>query len=70
LLRGSRYLATLPSLLGAELLRGFAQASPLLPCPAMPMYMVWHQRDHLDPEHRWLREQMDAVVAGIPGLKT
>lgn len=68
-LRGSRYLATLPSLLGAELLHGFAQASPPVHCPAMPMYMVWHQRDHLDPAHRWLREQMDAVVAGIPDLK-
>ena len=69
-LRGSRYLVTLPSLLGVELLRGFTMVTPPLPCPSMSMYMVWHQRDHLDPAHRWLREQLDAVVANITGLKT
>ena len=69
-LRGSTYLTTLPGLLGAELLRGFASVPPPLSCPTMPMYLVWHRRDHLDPAHRWLREQLDAVVESIPGLKT
>lgn len=64
-LRGSRYLATLPSRLGAELLRGFAQCPPPLPTPSLPMYAIWHQRDHLDPAQRWLREQLDAVVADV-----
>lgn len=69
-LRGSRYLATLPSLLGAELLRGFAQAEPPLTCPVLPMYLVWHQRDHRDPAQRWLREQVHVVARAIPGLET
>jgi DNA-binding transcriptional LysR family regulator len=69
-LRNSPYLVTLPSLLGAELLRGFAGVPPPLPCPPLPMYLVWHRRDHLNPAHRWLRGQVDAVVEGIQGLKT
>ncbi|MBI4986133.1 MAG: LysR family transcriptional regulator [Rhodocyclales bacterium] len=68
-LRGSGYLATLPSLLGAGLLQGFAQAAPPLPCPGMPMYVVWHRRDHLDATNRWLRENLDAVVAGVVGTR-
>jgi DNA-binding transcriptional LysR family regulator len=62
-LRGSRFVATLPSLLGAHLLRGLASAEPPLACPAMPMYMVWHRRHQADPAQRWLREQLEAVVA-------
>jgi DNA-binding transcriptional LysR family regulator len=64
-LRGSQYLVTLPSLLGAELLRGFAQSALPLSCPAMPMYMVWHQRDHRDPAHSWLRAELGAVGDGL-----
>lgn len=60
-LRGSRYFVTLPSLLGAELLRGFAQSALPFPCPTMPMYMVWHQRDHRNPAHCWLRTELAAV---------
>ena len=61
-LRGSDLLATLPSLLRVHLLRGLATAPVPLPCPAMPMYMVWHLRHQADPLHRWLREQIEAVV--------
>jgi DNA-binding transcriptional LysR family regulator len=64
-LRGSAYLATLPSMLGADLLRGFDQAAPPMACPTMPMYMVWHQRDHLDAAHRWLREQLLVLTESI-----
>jgi hypothetical protein len=27
------------------------------------MFMVWHQRHQADPMHRWLREELLAVVA-------
>lgn len=57
-LRGSPYLATLPSLVGDELLRGFAQVELPFTVAPMPMYMVWHQRDHRNPAHRWLRETL------------
>jgi DNA-binding transcriptional LysR family regulator len=62
-LRGSDFLATLPGLLRAGLLRGFAAVEPPFPCPPNPMFMVWHQRHQADPMHRWLREELLAVVA-------
>ncbi len=61
-LHGSDLLATLPSLLRLHLLRGLATAPVPLPCPAMPMYLVWHLRHQADPLHGWLREQVEAVV--------
>jgi DNA-binding transcriptional LysR family regulator len=62
-LRGSTSIATLPSLLRAHLLRGFDIGPVPVECPPMPMYMVWHQRHHVDPVHRWLRQQLEMVVA-------
>jgi DNA-binding transcriptional LysR family regulator len=62
-LRGSTFLATLPGLLRASLLRGFATVEPPFPCPPMPMFMVWHQRHQADAMHQWLREELLAIVA-------
>ncbi len=62
-LRGTPRLATLPSLLSRHLLRGFAQAPVPVPCPVMPMYLVWHLRHHDDARHRWLRGQLQACAA-------
>ncbi len=62
-LRESRRLATLPSLLRVDLLRGLAHAEVPLDCPAMPMYMAWHLRHQADPMHLWLRGELEAVVA-------
>lgn len=66
-LRGTPYLATLPSLLSTHLLAGFAMAAPPLTCPPMPMYVVWHLRHQDDPLHRWLREELLGVVAAVVG---
>lgn len=65
-LRGTARLATLPSLLSTHLLKGFDSTEVPLPCPAMPMFLVWHCRHQDDPPHRWLREQLQAVVPGQP----
>ncbi|HUW35809.1 MAG TPA: LysR family transcriptional regulator [Rhodocyclaceae bacterium] len=62
-LAGSPLLATLPSLLRVGLLRGLDSCSVPLPCPSMPMYMIWHQRQRHDPAHCWLRRELEAVVA-------
>jgi DNA-binding transcriptional LysR family regulator len=62
-LRGSSFLVTLPSLLGGELLRDFTQTNLPFACAPMPMYMVWHQRDHRNPAHRWLRDELAALAA-------
>jgi DNA-binding transcriptional LysR family regulator len=63
MLRGGPWLATAPSLLARGALQGLAWADVPLPTPTMPMYLVWHQRHQADPAQRWLREQLEAVVA-------
>jgi DNA-binding transcriptional LysR family regulator len=61
-IRGSQLLATAPGLLQSHLLRDLASAKVPVPCPTMPMYMVWHMRHQDDPAHRWLRAELEAVV--------
>ncbi|MGC1173407.1 LysR family transcriptional regulator [Polaromonas sp.] len=61
-LRGTPLLATVPGLLARHTLQGLVSCPPPLPCPGMPMYAIWHLRYRQDPAHRWLRQQLDAVV--------
>lgn len=61
-LRGSPMLATAPARLASGLLREFASIEPPVPCPRLPMYMIWHARTHHDAAHRWMRQQLEAVV--------
>ena len=63
LVRGGPWLATRPSLLADGALRGLASAPVPVATPAMPMYMVWHQRHQDDPVHRWWRAELESVVA-------
>ncbi len=51
-IRGSALLATVPGMLQSHLLSGLANARVPLPCPTMPMYMVWHMRHQQDPAHQ------------------
>ena len=60
--RGTDLLATVPGLLREHLLRGLADAEVPLPCPTLPMYMIWHLRHQQDAAHRWLRGQIEAVA--------
>jgi DNA-binding transcriptional LysR family regulator len=64
-IRGSQLLATAPGLLQSHLLRDLASAPVPLPCPTMPMYMIWHMRYQLDPAHRWLRAELEALVPAV-----
>ncbi|MBE7941597.1 MULTISPECIES: LysR family transcriptional regulator [Ramlibacter] len=64
-LRGSKLLATAPAGLAHHTLQGFAHAPVPLQCPTLPMYAVWHARYQQDPAHRWLRAQLDEVVAEV-----
>ena len=63
-LRGSPLLATAPGRLGQGLLAEFDSVAPPLPCPRLPMYLVWHARFRDDPAHRWIREAVVAIAAG------
>lgn len=70
-LRGSRMLASMPSLLGGRLMADFAFA----PIPLgqrrqsrlaeLPMYMAWHRRFQDDPAHVWLRRLLDETAAEV-----
>lgn len=62
-LRGSAMLATLPGALRVEALRDFASCEPPFECLALPMYMVWHVRHQHDPLQRWVREELELLVA-------
>jgi DNA-binding transcriptional LysR family regulator len=63
-LRGTARLATLPSLLRANLLRDFActseplDASGAARAGGLTMMMVWQRRADLDPLHRWVRRKL------------
>lgn len=67
---GSALLATAPGLLRSQLMRGLASAKVPVPCPNMPMYMIWHLRHQHDPAHRWLRGQLEAVVGSALAAAT
>lgn len=64
-IQGSDLLATVPGLLQSHLLRGLASVRTPLPCPTMPMYMIWHLRHQHDPAHQWLRGELEQVAAGV-----
>lgn len=61
-LQGSPWLATVPGLLGQTMLRNFASCTLPLPCPSLPMYMLWHLRHQHDPVQRWLRQSLEAIT--------
>jgi DNA-binding transcriptional LysR family regulator len=66
-LRGSQMLASMPSLLAAGVMHGFAHARIPLPSRTrtlaeLPMFMVWHQRYQKDPAHRWVRSQLETIA--------
>lgn len=61
-IQGSALLATVPGLLRTHLMRGLADAEVPVPCPALPMYMIWHLRHQQDAAHRWLRSQLQDIA--------
>ncbi len=61
--RGTALLATVPGLMARQSMAGLESCEPPVACPRMPMYALWHARHQEDAAHRWLREQLIAVVA-------
>jgi DNA-binding transcriptional LysR family regulator len=43
-------------------LLGLKQIAPPLEVPGFSMSMMWHERQHVDPAHAWLRTMMAAVA--------
>jgi DNA-binding transcriptional LysR family regulator len=46
-------------------LKGLASSPLPLETQTLSMYMIWHQRDHDDPAHRWLRKRVIDTVNSI-----
>ena len=44
---------------------GLVTMPPPLALPKFQIAVAWHERDHDDPPHRWLREQLLAVAADV-----
>ena len=61
-IRGTDLLTTVPGLMREHLMRGLHDAEVPVPCPTMPMYMIWHLRHHQDMAHRWLRRQIEDIA--------
>jgi DNA-binding transcriptional LysR family regulator len=62
-IQGTPLLATVPGLLQKTILSELASTQVPLPCPKLPMYMIWHLRHQHDAGHQWLR----GLVGGIAG---
>ena len=63
--RGSQLLATAPSLLHQHLFNDLRHAPVPIPCPKMPMYMIWHKRYQNDSSHQWLREGLSQIALNV-----
>ncbi|MBL8329329.1 MAG: LysR family transcriptional regulator [Rubrivivax sp.] len=64
-IRGSRRLATLPSLTRVHLMQGLAACALPVPSPPLPMRMIWHQRFDDDAMHRWLRAHLRQAARAL-----
>ena len=60
----SDLLLTLPMRVALELQRPFSLRvlTPPLPLAEIELHLVWHERDHYDPAHRWLRGLVASVL--------
>lgn len=63
LLRNSDLAAMLPLRLVASSTPGLEVVEPPFPVPGFEMAMVWHERSHKDPAHRWLRDRIAAFTS-------
>lgn len=45
---------------------GLVICPPPLDLPPLEVFATWHQRDHADPAHQWLREVVLAAAAQVP----
>jgi DNA-binding transcriptional LysR family regulator len=65
-LRGTKMLATLPTLMRYTEMKDFAFAPLPFPFSAGKMNMIWHQSYQEDVQHKWLRKEMLKVVNTLP----
>jgi DNA-binding transcriptional LysR family regulator len=61
----SDLILTIPSRAASELARGDAlvRFAPPIPIEGFGYRMLWHDRSHADPGHKWLRDLIGTTVA-------
>lgn len=64
-LRDTELLATAPQRMSEHLLKEFAHAPLPFDYKPFTLLMLWHKRSQDDPAHRWLRQQLIAVVESL-----
>lgn len=64
-LRNSELVAVLPERLVRDA-GGLTVVEPPLAVAGFEMLMLWHERWHRDPAHRWLRQQIVSSLEGKP----
>jgi DNA-binding transcriptional LysR family regulator len=62
LLRTSDLVSVLPERLLTHGTHDLRVADPPLTIAGYEMVMVWHERSHLDPAHRWLRDTIHGAI--------
>ena len=65
-IRGTDYITTQLGLMREGPLAGLDSVSLPVKTDPVTLYMAWHQRDHNDPAHRWLRNRI-IESANSPG---
>lgn len=63
----SALVVTVPASIALRAAASYPLAIHELPfeVPPLELYVVWHERSHQDPGHRWLREELKAVAARL-----
>ena len=64
-IKGTEMIATSLSLMSQGLLKNLDSAPLPLKTKPVNVYLVWHQRDHDDPAHSWLRQRITGTVNSI-----
>lgn len=64
-LRGTTLLASAPSRMQDQLLRGFATTPLPFDYREVNLLMIWHQRYHTDTGHRWIRNELVQVARSL-----
>jgi DNA-binding transcriptional LysR family regulator len=65
LARTSDLIATVPERHTGNLRTGMHSFAVPVSTPAFTVSMLWHPRLDADPGHRWLRDHVRAVCAGL-----
>lgn len=64
-IKGTDLITTQLELMHKTLLQDLAFTPLPLKTKPVSVYLVWHQRDHDDPAHRWLRQRIRKTAGDI-----